>query len=129
MRRVVGQYFSPDLAELLLADPGRTELGGEIAHVTVLFADLGSYSTYAEKRAPAEVVAMLNAYFGVALPAILEQGGLPTQLAGDAIMAVFGAPKPMPDHATRACRAALAILERTENLAIGPLAGRAFTSG
>ena len=41
VRRVVEHYFSPDLAEVLLADPGRAELGGEIAQVTVLFADLG----------------------------------------------------------------------------------------
>jgi class 3 adenylate cyclase len=129
VRRVVGQYFTPDLAAVLLADPNRAELGGQIAQVTVLFADLGSYSTYAERRAPAEVVAMLNTYFGVALPAILEHGGLPTQLAGDAIMAVFGAPKPMLDHATRACRAALAILERTESLATGPLVGPRFHIG
>ena len=129
VRRVIGQYFSADLVDVLLADPARAELGGEIAQVTVLFADLGSYSTYAEKRAPAEVVAMLNAYFGLALPAILEHGGLPTQLAGDAIMAVFGAPKPMLDHATRACRAALAILERTETLATGSLAGPRFHIG
>jgi len=117
VRRIVRHYFSPDLAAMLLAEPGRTELGGEIATVTVLFADLGSYSTYAETRAPSEVVAMLNEYFGVALPAILEHGGQPTQLAGDAVMAVFGAPRPMADHATGACRAALAILERTASLA------------
>jgi class 3 adenylate cyclase len=129
VRRVVGHYFSPDLAELLLADPGRAELGGEIAQVTVLFADLGSYSTYAEKRAPADVVAMLNTYFEIALPAILEQGGLPTQLAGDAIMAVFGAPKVQPDHAARACRAALAVLARTESLATGPQPGPRFHIG
>jgi len=129
VRRVVGHYFSPDLAEVLLADPGRAELGGEIAQVTVLFADLGSYSTYAEKRAPAEVVAMLNTYFGIALPAILEQGGLPTQLAGDAIMAVFGAPKAQPDHAQRACRAALSILGQTEQLATGPSPGPRFHIG
>ena len=96
---------------MLLADPRRAELGGQLADVTVLFADLGSYSTYAEKRAPSEVVAMLNEYFGVALPAIIEYGGVPVQLAGDAVMAVFGAPKPQADHAARACRAALAILD------------------
>ncbi len=129
MRRVVQRYFSPELAEVLLADPGRAELGGEIAEVTVLFADLGSYSTYAEKRAPAEVVTMLNTYFGIALPAILECGGLPIQLAGDAIMAVFGAPKPQADHAMRACRAALAILEGTNDLAIGHLPGPRFHIG
>jgi class 3 adenylate cyclase len=129
VRRVVQRYFSPDLAEVLLADPGRGELGGEIAQVTVLFADLGSYSTWAEKRAPGEVVAMLNRYFGIALPAIIEQGGLPTQLAGDAVMAVFGAPKVQADHAARACRAALAILERTESLATGSQPGPRFHIG
>ncbi len=129
VRRIVEHYFSPDLAEVLLTDPGRGELGGDIAQVTVLFADLGSYSTYAEKRAPAEVVAMLNRYFGIALPAIIEQGGLPTQLAGDAIMAVFGAPKVQADHAARACRAALAILERTEFLATGSQPGPRFHIG
>lgn len=128
-RRMVGRYFSPDLAEHLLADPRRAELGGEIAVVTILFADLGSYSTYAEKRAPAEVVAMLNEYFGIALPAIHEFGGVPVQLAGDAVMAVFGAPKPEPDHASRACSAALAILERTDALAAGPRAGPRFHIG
>ena len=51
VRRIVRRYFSPDLAAMLLADPRRAELGGEIAVVTVLFADLSSYSTYAETRA------------------------------------------------------------------------------
>jgi class 3 adenylate cyclase len=129
VRSMVGRYFSPDLAALLLADPRRAELGGEMAVVTILFADLGSYTTFAEKRAPAEVVAMLNEYFAIALPAIHEFGGVPVQLAGDAVMAVFGAPKREPDHAARACRAALAILERTEPLATGPRAGPRFHIG
>ena len=129
VRGMVRRYFSPDLADLLLADPRHAELGGEIAVVTVLFADLGSYSTYAETRPPTEVVAMLNEYFAIALPAIHEFGGIPVQLAGDSVMAVFGAPKRELDHASRACRAALAILERTEPLATGPRAGPRFHIG
>jgi class 3 adenylate cyclase len=129
VRRIIGRYFSPDVAAMLLTDPRRAELGGEIVEVTVLFADLGSYSTYAEKRAPSEVVTMLNRYFELALPAILEQGGVPVQLAGDAVMAVFGAPKPQADHASRACHAALAILDRTEPLATGPRPGPRFHVG
>ena len=129
VRGMVRRYFSPDLADLLLADPRHAELGGEIVLVTVLFADLGSYSTYAEKRAPTEVVAMLNEYFAIALPAIHEFGGVPVQLAGDSVMAVFGAPKRELDHATRACAAALAILDRTEPLATGPRAGPRFHIG
>jgi class 3 adenylate cyclase len=129
VRRTVGRYFSSDVAAMLLADPRKADLGGEIAEVTVLFADLGSYSTYAEKRAPADVVAMLNRCFGIALPAIVECGGVPVQLAGDAVMAVFGAPTSQPDHASRACRAALDILERTEPLASGPQPGPRFHIG
>jgi len=129
VRRVVGRYFSPDVAAMLLADPRKADLGGEIAEVTVLFADLGSYSTYAEKRAPVDVVVMLNRYFGVALPAIVERGGVPVQLAGDAVMAVFGAPTRQADHASRACRAALDILERTEPLASGAHPGPRFHIG
>ncbi len=95
----------------------------------MLFADLGGYSTYAEHRSPVEVVRMLNDYFAIALPAILEEGGAPTQLPGDAVMAVFGAPRPQPDHADRAFRAARAILDRTAPLAKGSLRGPRFHIG
>lgn len=129
VRGIVQHYLSADLAAALEADPQRTELGGEIAEISVLFADLGGYSTYAEHRSPGEVVRMLNEYFAIAVPAILEAGGTPTQLPGDAVMAVFGAPQPHGDHAARACRAARAILERTAPLASGPMAGPRFHIG
>jgi class 3 adenylate cyclase len=129
VRETVRRYFSPELAAALLEDPHRAELGGEIMVVTVLFADLGSFSTFAEARSPTEVVGLLNRYFAVAIPAILEQGGLPTQLAGDAVMAVFGAPTAQADHARRACRAAQAIIERTDPLAAGAPAGPRFHIG
>ena len=106
VRGIVRRYLSPVTADLVLADPRRQELGGEIAEVTVLFADLGGYSTYAESRSPTEVVALLNRYFALILPAILDEGGTPIQLPGDAVMAVFGAPVPHADHPMRACRAA-----------------------
>lgn len=129
VRSLIGRYFSREVMAAMVADPRRTELGGEIASVTVLFADLGSYSTYAETRSPSEVVELLNRYFGVVLPIILEHGGTPTQLAGDAVMAVFGAPHPHPDHAVRACRSAVAIIERTDPLAVGPPSGPRFHIG
>ena len=103
---IVRRFLAPAAADTFLADPSRQELGGEIAEVTVLFADLGGFSTYAESRSPAEVVELLNRYFAITLPAILDEGGTPIQLPGDAIMAVFGAPIAHSDHAARACRAA-----------------------
>lgn len=129
VRSMVTRYLPPELVTALSADPERLDLGGEVAEVTVVFADLGGYATYAESRAPTEVVGLLNRYFAASLPAILEEGGLPIQLPGDAVFAVFGAPTPRPDHAARACRAALAILERTAFLAEPPTEGPRFSIG
>ena len=129
VRSMARRYLPTELIEAATVDPRRLELGGEIAEVTVMFADLGGYSTYAEHRAPSEVVSLLNRYFGAALPAILEEGGTPMQLPGDAVFAVFGAPTPRPDHAERACRAATAILERTAPLAEAPISGPRFSIG
>ena len=129
VRSMISRYLPAEVVAALTADPRRLELGGEIAEVTVMFADLGGYSTYAETRSPGEVVALLNRYFALSLPAILEEGGTPVQLPGDAVVAVFGAPTPRADHANRACRAALAILERTAPLASGSTAGPRFHIG
>ena len=113
-RGIVRRYLAPAAADQFLADPRRQELGGDIAEVTVLFADLGGFSTYAESRSPAAVVELLNRYFAMTLPAILDEGGTPIQLPGDAIMAVFGAPIAHADHAARACRAARRMVEAVE---------------
>jgi class 3 adenylate cyclase len=109
LRGIVHRYLSADIAAAVLTNPHRQELGGEIADLSVLFADLGGYTTFAERRNPDEVVALLNRYFAVAVPCILAEGGTPIQMPGDAVMAIFGAPRPLPDHAVRACRAALGI--------------------
>ena len=129
VRAVVRRYLPPELVTALSADPQRLDLGGELAEVSLLFADLGGYSTYAEGRPPAEVVTLLNRYFAVALPAILDEGGTPVQLPGDAVFAIFGAPTPRADHAARACRAAQAILKRTAFLTEPPIGGPRFSIG
>jgi class 3 adenylate cyclase len=109
MRGLVRRYFSADVVATILADPSRQELGGEVTDVTVLFADLGGYTTYAQSRPPAEVVELVNAYFGAALPAIEAEGGTIIGLPGDAVLAVFGAPQALDSHAAHAAHAALAI--------------------
>jgi class 3 adenylate cyclase len=102
-------YLSPDVAATLIEDPDRAALGGVEVEVTVLFADLGGYTAFAETASPSEVVAMLNAVFGAAVPVVLAEGGAVVQFMGDAMMAIFNAPRPQPDHALRAARAALAL--------------------
>jgi class 3 adenylate cyclase len=112
------QYMARDVATALLADPSQARLGGEVAEVTVLFADLRGFTPFSEQAPPEGVVAMLNEYFGRAVPVILANGGSVTQFVGDAVMALFNAPTRQPDHALRAARAALGVQRAIEEAAV-----------
>jgi class 3 adenylate cyclase len=93
------------LAEKLRRDGpeiGRTEL----VEVTVLMSDIRSYSTIAEHADPTQLAGQLNVHRAAMNEAILGQEGTVMQFVGDAVMAVFGAPFPQPDHADRALVAA-----------------------
>jgi class 3 adenylate cyclase len=112
------QYMARDVATALLADPSQARLGGVVAEVTVLFADLRGFTPFSEQAPPERVVAMLNEYFGRAVPVILANGGSVTQFVGDAVMALFNAPTRQPDHALRAARAALGMQQAIEEAAV-----------
>jgi class 3 adenylate cyclase len=112
------QHVSPQVADHLRRDPGAGALGGEERDVSVLFADLEGFTTYAEGRPPAEVIEMLNGYWGTAVPIVLERhGGLIERFAGDAVMVVFNTHGDQPDHARRASAAALDLQQQTAKLA------------
>ncbi len=94
------------LADKLRTDrdaAGRTER----LTVTVLMSDVRGYSAIAERSDPAALASQLNAHRRAMNAAILGEKGTVMQYVGDAVMAVFGAPEPQPDHARRAIRAAL----------------------
>jgi len=105
------QYLSPDVAAALLADPSQAALGGQVVEVTALFADLRGFTTFSEAVDPPAIVEMLNRYYAVAVPCILDNGGTVIQFVGDALLALFNAPARQPDHAARAVRAALQMQE------------------
>jgi class 3 adenylate cyclase len=86
--------------------------------ISVLFADLQGFTTFSEHHEPQEVTTMLNEYFGVAIPPVVEQyGGQVDRLVGDALMVTFNTQGDQPDHAERAARAALAIQQVTGEVA------------
>jgi adenylate cyclase len=85
--------------------------------VTVLFADLRGFTPFAERTSPDRVVALLNRYFGRAVPVLLANGGTVVQFVGDAVMALFNAPARQPDHALRAARAGLGLQAAIEAVA------------
>jgi adenylate cyclase len=77
--------------------------------VTVLMSDIRSYSTIAEHADPSQLAGQLNTHRAAMNQAILGEGGTVMQFVGDAVMAVFGAPFPQPDHADRAVASAAAM--------------------
>jgi len=79
----------------------------EELEVTVLMSDIRGYSGIAEHAAPTQLAGQLNRHRAEMNRAILAQGGTVMQFVGDAVMAVFGAPDPQPDHAARAVAAAI----------------------
>jgi adenylate cyclase len=83
----------------------------ERVEVTVLMSDIRSYSTIAEHADPSQLAGQLNTHRAAMNQAILGQSGTVMQFVGDAVMAVFGAPFPQPDHADRSVVAALAMHE------------------
>ena len=70
--------------------------------MSVVFADLAGFTTFSETRPPTEVLAMLNAFWGVVVPGIDRAGGVIEHFAGDGVMAIFNAGGDQPDHARRA---------------------------
>jgi class 3 adenylate cyclase len=110
-------YLPSQVAMRLRAEPKAAELGGVERQVSVLFADLASFTTFSETVAPSEVIAMLNAYWAVVVPAIDRHGGVIEQFAGDGVLASFNTAIDQPDHAIRAAATALSILEAGRPLA------------
>jgi class 3 adenylate cyclase/DNA-binding NarL/FixJ family response regulator len=86
-------------------EPGRTQR----LTVTVLMSDIRAYSTIAEQSDPSILAGQLNEHRAAMNHALLNEGGTVMQFVGDAVMAVFGAPLPQPDHAQRSLAAALAM--------------------
>lgn len=101
------RYMSKDLVDKLTSGAGSIELGGTKREVTILFSDIRGYTSLTEKLGPNEIVEMLNEYFTHMVDAIFKFDGVLDKFIGDAIMAVFGAPVPLPDHALRSVKAAL----------------------
>ena len=114
------RYVAPEVADVLISDPSRAELGGEEVEVSVLFADLTGFTSFSERVRPEEAVEMLNTAFAAAVPVILREGGTIVQFSGDALMAIFNAPVRQKDHALRAARAALGLQAATASIRADP---------
>jgi len=109
LRDTFSRYVSPELCEELLKNPGLLQLGGRSQAVTVLFADIRNFTTMSEAMAPEAVVEVLNTYFTEMVDLVFKYQGTLDKFVGDALMAVFGVPLPLPQAPARAVECALAM--------------------
>jgi len=103
-----GAYVSPAVVDRLVADPGAIELGGEQRELTILFSDIAGFTTISERLPPPQLVQLINRFLETQAERILDSGGYVDKFIGDAVMAVFGSPEELDNHALSACRATLA---------------------
>ena len=111
VRATMYRYLSQELAEQLL-DSKNTALGGGRQFVSILFADIRSYTALTERLSPEDTVTLLNGYFETMVDVIFAHRGTLDKFIGDAIMAVFGSPIPQEDHAQMAVETALCMQQQ-----------------
>jgi adenylate cyclase len=114
IREAFARYLHPALVDEIAANPQLCKLGGEARELTVLFCDIRGFSAMAERLPPEQLVALLNSYFDAMATVVLDHRGLLDKYIGDAVLAVYGAPLPSPDHAYDACCTALAMVARLD---------------
>ncbi len=107
-----GSYVSPEIVDRMIKADEKPRLGGHEEEITAYFSDIQAYSTFSEKLPPNLLVELLNEYLTVCTDAVHEQGGTLDKYIGDAVVAIYGAPIALPDHAYRACLTALHTQER-----------------
>ncbi|WP_374001445.1 adenylate/guanylate cyclase domain-containing protein [Bdellovibrio bacteriovorus] len=114
VKSLFSKFHGSSVAEDLISkDIG---VGGQTKEVVVFFSDIRGFTAFSEKRSPEEVVEMLNEYFGVMVKIINSHGGVVDKFIGDAIMAVWGAPKSSDRDAHHAVRACLEMRRALEEL-------------
>lgn len=116
LKRTFSRYVVSDVVDEIVSRSDEVELGGEEKIVTILFSDIRGYSTISEHLSPTQVIGLLNQYFGAMSDILDDERGTIIEFEGDAILAVFGAPLEQVDHATRAVRTAVRMLDEVDRL-------------
>jgi adenylate cyclase len=108
-RSALERFLSPEVVEMIAANPQEVKLGGVSQKVTILFADIRNFTGLSETLPPEKIVEILNEYFTRVTDVIFDYGGTLDKYLGDGVMAVFGAPISKGNDAASAVRSAIAI--------------------
>ncbi|MBD1938738.1 adenylate/guanylate cyclase domain-containing protein [Microcoleus sp. FACHB-68] len=112
MKTTMYRYMTPGVAERVMALGEDSLMVGERKEVSILFSDIRGYTTLTENLGATEVVMLLNQYFETMVEAVFNHEGTLDKFIGDALMAVFGAPLPLENHARMAVESALDMRRR-----------------
>ena len=107
IKRAFRHYLGEDVINRMLENPSLLKLGGEKRELTIYFSDIEKFSSFSERLDPETLTALLNDYLSAMSRIIREEGGYLDKYIGDAVVAFWNAPLSQPDHAVRACRAAI----------------------
>ena len=116
IRKMFSSYVSKRIVDELIRDPSKAKLGGDRKEISVLFSDIRGFTSFSEKHRPEEVVTQLNEYLGAMTNVVFDYDGTLDKFVGDAVMAFWGAPLDQADHAERACKCGLAMIDRLQEL-------------
>jgi adenylate cyclase len=116
IRHAFAKYVPETVVNELLAHPERLHLGGKVQTLSILFSDVEGFTKISETMEPDELGHLLNEYLSAMTDIVLAQNGIIDKYEGDAIMAEFGAPLPVPDHADRAVQTGLSMQRRLRDL-------------
>lgn len=117
LNKAFKQYISPELIDKMLKNEIMPTLGGEKSFISAYFTDIAGFSTFSEQIGdPSKLVDLLNEYLTAMTDALLQHQGTLDKYEGDAIIAFFGAPMPLPNHAQNACETALSMQQGLKKL-------------
>ena len=112
LKGMFGSYVSSDLVEQMVASGEEPSLGGEETEITAFFSDVQAFSSFSELLTPTGLVDLMNEYLTAMTNILQEERGTLDKYIGDAIVAMYGAPIPMKDHAYQAVRTSILMQQK-----------------
>ena len=116
VKKLFGRYIAPSLMEKLLGQRGEISLVGEKKLLTVLFADIRGFTSFAERNTPEDTFSFLNKVLSVMSEAVFKYNGTLDKFIGDEVMAIYGAPLDDPGHCLKAVMSAAEMMKNLKIL-------------
>ncbi len=114
IKSMFSSYVSPELVDKMISQEIEYTLGGREDELTVMFTDIENFTSLSESVQPDKLVLLINSYLNTFTEIINEEKGTLDKYIGDAVMAIYGAPVPIDNQASAACRTVLKAEEKWE---------------